>query len=116
MKKDLFSILKERGYVKDLTHEKEIIDLVNELKANNIKKIILTRPAVEAGEKRGVRDTRKNVGGDSALESAMRAARKYKVELIKPETILNAMGESAMKYLYNPLRSHRKNYHCHYIL
>jgi tyrosyl-tRNA synthetase len=29
MKKDLFSILKERGYVKDLTHEKEIIDLVN---------------------------------------------------------------------------------------
>lgn len=29
MKKDLFSILKDRGYVKDLTHEKEIIDLVN---------------------------------------------------------------------------------------
>ena len=29
MEKDLFSILKERGYVKDLTHEKEIIDLVN---------------------------------------------------------------------------------------
>lgn len=29
MKKDLFSILKERGYVKDLTHEKEIIELVN---------------------------------------------------------------------------------------
>ena len=29
MKKDLFNILKERGYVKDLTHEKEIIDLVN---------------------------------------------------------------------------------------
>lgn len=29
MKKDLFSFLKERGYVKDLTHEKEIIDLVN---------------------------------------------------------------------------------------
>lgn len=29
MEKDLFSILKERGYVKDLTHEKEIIKLVN---------------------------------------------------------------------------------------
>lgn len=29
MEKDLFSILKERGYVKDLTHEKEIIELVN---------------------------------------------------------------------------------------
>lgn len=29
MEKDLFSILKERGYVKDLTHESEIIDLVN---------------------------------------------------------------------------------------
>lgn len=29
MEKDLFSILKERGYVKDLTHEKEIVDLVN---------------------------------------------------------------------------------------
>ena len=29
MEKDLFNILKERGYVKDLTHEKEIIDLVN---------------------------------------------------------------------------------------
>lgn len=29
MKKDLFSILKERGYVKDLTHESEIIKLVN---------------------------------------------------------------------------------------
>ena len=29
MKKSLFDILKERGYVKDLTHEKEIIDLVN---------------------------------------------------------------------------------------
>lgn len=29
MEKDLFSILKERGYVKDLTHEQEIIDLVN---------------------------------------------------------------------------------------
>ena len=32
MKKDLFSILKERGYVKDLTHEKEIIDLKDILK------------------------------------------------------------------------------------
>ena len=29
MEKKLFDILKERGYVKDLTHEKEIIDLVN---------------------------------------------------------------------------------------
>ncbi|MBE6139528.1 MAG: tyrosine--tRNA ligase [Firmicutes bacterium] len=29
MKKNLFDILKERGYVKDLTHEKEIIDLIN---------------------------------------------------------------------------------------
>lgn len=29
MEKKLFNILKERGYVKDLTHEKEIIDLVN---------------------------------------------------------------------------------------
>lgn len=29
MEKDLFSILKDRGYVKNLTHEKEIIDLVN---------------------------------------------------------------------------------------
>ena len=27
MEKKLFDILKERGYVKDLTHEKEIIDL-----------------------------------------------------------------------------------------
>ena len=29
MEKKLFDVLKERGYVKDLTHEKEIIDLVN---------------------------------------------------------------------------------------
>lgn len=29
MEKKLFDILKERGYVKDLTHEKEIIELVN---------------------------------------------------------------------------------------
>lgn len=29
MKKQLFDILKERGYIKDLTHEKEIIDLIN---------------------------------------------------------------------------------------
>ena len=29
MKKKLFDILKERGYVKDLTHEKEIIELIN---------------------------------------------------------------------------------------
>lgn len=29
MKKKLFDILKERGYIKDLTHEKEIIDLIN---------------------------------------------------------------------------------------
>ena len=29
MKKNLFDILKERGYIKDLTHEKEIIDLIN---------------------------------------------------------------------------------------
>lgn len=29
MEKKLFEILKERGYVKDLTHEKEIIDLIN---------------------------------------------------------------------------------------
>ena len=29
MEKKLFDILKERGYVKDLTHKKEIIDLVN---------------------------------------------------------------------------------------
>jgi len=29
MGKKLFDILKERGYVKDLTHEKEIIDLIN---------------------------------------------------------------------------------------
>ena len=28
MEKKLFDILKERGYVKDLTHEQEIIDLV----------------------------------------------------------------------------------------
>lgn len=29
MERKLFDILKERGYVKDLTHEKEIIDLIN---------------------------------------------------------------------------------------
>lgn len=29
MEKKLFDILKERGYVKDLTHEKELIDLIN---------------------------------------------------------------------------------------
>lgn len=29
MEKKLFDILKERGYVKDLTHEKEIIELIN---------------------------------------------------------------------------------------
>ena len=29
MEKKLFDILKERGYVKDLTHEQEIIDLIN---------------------------------------------------------------------------------------
>ena len=29
MKKQLFDILKERGYIKDLTHEQEIIDLIN---------------------------------------------------------------------------------------
>lgn len=29
MEKKLFDILKERGYIKDLTHEQEIIDLVN---------------------------------------------------------------------------------------
>ena len=29
MEKKLFDILKERGYVKDLTHEKEIIDFIN---------------------------------------------------------------------------------------
>ena len=29
MEKKVFDILKERGYVKDLTHEKEIIDLIN---------------------------------------------------------------------------------------
>ncbi|MBO5121253.1 MAG: tyrosine--tRNA ligase [Bacilli bacterium] len=29
MKKKLFDILKERGYIKDLTHEQEIIDLLN---------------------------------------------------------------------------------------
>ena len=29
MEKKLFDILKERGYVKDLTPEKEIIDLIN---------------------------------------------------------------------------------------
>ena len=31
MGRKLFDILKERGYVKDLTHEQEIIDLVNML-------------------------------------------------------------------------------------
>ena len=31
MERKLFDILKERGYVKDLTHEQEIIDLVNML-------------------------------------------------------------------------------------
>ena len=29
MEKKLFDILKERGYVKDLTPKKEIIDLIN---------------------------------------------------------------------------------------
>ena len=29
MEKNLFDILKERGYIKDLTHEKEIIELIN---------------------------------------------------------------------------------------
>lgn len=86
---------KDRNSVKTLTDTEGNSITIEELNVSI---------AVEAGEKRGVRDTRKNVGGDSALESAMRAARKHKVELIKPETILNAMGESAMKYLYNPLR------------
>jgi len=29
MEKKLFDVLKERGYIKDLTHGKEIIDLIN---------------------------------------------------------------------------------------
>ena len=53
---------------------------------------------------RDEKDIMHTAGADSKLERAMRGARKYWVELIKPETILNAMGENAMKYLYNPLR------------
>ena len=60
--------------------------------------------AEEADKKRSLRDTRVNIGSDSPLEIAIRAARNYKVELLKAETILKGMGESAMKYIYNPLR------------
>ena len=39
MEKKLFDILKERGYIKDLTHEKEIIN-TKELKNGYIRSII----------------------------------------------------------------------------
>ena len=44
MEKKLFDILKERGYVKDLTHEQEIIELQKEIPFYNQRLIV--RPGI----------------------------------------------------------------------
>ena len=43
-------------------------------------------------------------GDESKIEMAARLAEEASMSLIKPETILQAMGETAMRYIYDPMR------------
>lgn len=43
-------------------------------------------------------------GDESKIEMAARLAEEASASLIKPETILQAMGDTAMRYIYDPMR------------
>lgn len=43
-------------------------------------------------------------GDESRIEMAARLAEEASMSLIKPETILQAMGDTAMRYIYDPMR------------
>ena len=43
-------------------------------------------------------------GDESKIEMAARLAEEASMSLIKPETILQAMGDTAMRYIYDPMR------------
>ena len=43
-------------------------------------------------------------GDESKIEMAARLAEEASMYLIKPETILQAMGDTAMRYIYDPMR------------
>lgn len=46
----------------------------------------------------------KKFGNESKMEMVARLAEEGHMTLIKPETILRAMGDAAMSYIYDPLR------------
>ena len=46
----------------------------------------------------------KKFGDESKIDMAARLAEEASMSLIKPETILRAMGDTAMRYIYDPLR------------
>lgn len=46
----------------------------------------------------------KKFGDESKMDMAARLAEEASMSLIKPETILRAMGDTAMRYIYDPLR------------
>lgn len=43
-------------------------------------------------------------GNESVIEKSARLAEEASMNLIKPETILQAMGDTAMRYIYDPMR------------
>lgn len=43
-------------------------------------------------------------GNESVIEKSARLAEEASMSLIKPETILQAMGDTAMRYIYDPMR------------
>ena len=43
-------------------------------------------------------------GNESVIEKSARRAEEASMNLIKPETILQAMGDTAMRYIYDPMR------------
>ena len=47
----------------------------------------------------------KKFGDESKMDMAARLAEEASMSLIKPETILRAMGDTAMRYIYDPLRA-----------
>ena len=64
---------------------------------------IVTEAAETAFKQRSKPDDAQ-IGSESRIETAARLAETANMSLVKPETILRAIGDTAMRYIYDPLR------------
>lgn len=67
----------------------------------------ISQIAREAGQRVLLKNDKDITGaqGKTKLEQALDAANAAHVALLKPETIFRQLGESAMRYIYNPLKA-----------